>query len=311
MKLRRTKGCSYCPHCRKLEIMLKTETQPYRAEIQATIDRLKAHVELATHQSLIYKQVKKELVDKEIADRAVVVMDFTCIDINCHSWQDLIVCVYRYDATSNDKLRRQYRHLIAPSTKTKNNTCFVFGAWAQIIGEGFFQGIKEISLWSDGGPKHFKVSSTVNFFSYVNETFKVIYNFYESYHGHSICDCAASHIKRRLEKHVNEDRWMIHSSNDIVRSASTLPNVIATLAQIEKESRDCATIKGIRRPGMYMFTYEGIGQLRGFKRSEYPVTSQPLHKISKRQGSFGEVIFEISSVTIEEEDVLLDEEMDD
>ena len=69
-----------------------------------------------------------------------------------------------------------------------------------------FENFREVEVWSDGGPKHFKVSSLIYyFFSLQQQTNrKITYNFFAWYHGHSACDSAASHVKRAVVRFVNE-----------------------------------------------------------------------------------------------------------
>jgi hypothetical protein len=57
-------------------------------------------------------------------------------------------------------LDRTYKYFIGKS-ENKNNISFVVGAWKILLEENTFQSIITVNIWSDGGPKHFKISSNV------------------------------------------------------------------------------------------------------------------------------------------------------
>ena len=71
---------------------------------------------------------------------------------------------------------------------------------------GVFNGCNHITIFSDGGPHHFKVSAAMVCFSQLQEKYgkTIEYNFFASYHGHSTCDTVAAHVKRYLRSKIQE-----------------------------------------------------------------------------------------------------------
>ena len=61
---------------------------------------------------------------------------------------------------------------------------------------------KRVSIWSDGGPKHFKIKQLIAFVSVeVKTRFRfssVCWCYFASHHGKSICDSHAAVVKRRF-----------------------------------------------------------------------------------------------------------------
>ena len=57
-----------------------------------------------------------------------------------------------------------------------------------------------IAVFSDGGPAHFKNSTTINFFSEFarQHNITIMYNFFASSHGKSVVDTIASIVKKAL-----------------------------------------------------------------------------------------------------------------
>jgi hypothetical protein len=55
-----------------------------------------------------------------------------------------------------------YRYFVGKS-ENKNDISFVVGAWKVLLEENTFQSITTVNIWSDGGPKHFKISSNMKF----------------------------------------------------------------------------------------------------------------------------------------------------
>jgi len=70
-----------------------------------------------------------------------------------------------------------------------------------MLDNDFFDDFTLIRILSDGGGKHFKTTAMMNFFGVVQmATGKTVeYNFFESYHGHSVCDAAAAHAKKHYK----------------------------------------------------------------------------------------------------------------
>ena len=71
---------------------------------------------------------------------------------------------------------------------------------------GVFDNCDHITIFSDGGPHHFKVSAAMVCFSQLQEKYgkTIEYNFFAPYHGHSTCDTVAAHVKRFLRSKIRE-----------------------------------------------------------------------------------------------------------
>ena len=59
-----------------------------------------------------------------------------------------------------------------------------------IINDNILNNFNKINIWSDGGKHHFKQNKTMWWFSSLPIIYhkEFIWNFFASYHGHSLCD---------------------------------------------------------------------------------------------------------------------------
>src|SRR4051794_25939284 len=82
-----------------------------------------------------------------------------------------------------------------------NDFPVVHKVWDILITHPILEKIEKLILWSDGGPKHFKISKNLYYLSTIKHTYnkEVIYNFFTSYHGHSLCDAHAGVSKRKVK----------------------------------------------------------------------------------------------------------------
>ena len=166
---------------------------------------------------------KKQLAEGKLKDTAIIVQDFSALDTTkkCQNNQDLIIVIYKHDPLSPDGLSREYIHYVGEKT-TKNNVDFVISTWEHLKLDKSLLNINKIHMWSDGGPKHFKLSASMFYFSLFSQHINTTYHFFESYHGQSACDAAASHAKRRINVLARDDR-------KIMEHASTLSEAINTV----------------------------------------------------------------------------------
>ena len=67
---------------------------------------------------------------------------------------------------------------------------FVRAVWYKLLSFSILKKYKEVYIWSDGGPAHFKIAKTLYFFFTLEVQYekKFQYNFFASFHGHSLCD---------------------------------------------------------------------------------------------------------------------------
>ena len=57
----------------------------------------------------------------------------------------------------------QYHRNYVGCTKDKSDIAVVVGCWKVFLEENRFDGMENIKIWSDGGPKHFKISANIRF----------------------------------------------------------------------------------------------------------------------------------------------------
>ena len=99
---------------------------------------------------------------------------------------------------------------------------FVEGSLYDLFSTYLPEKVSKVFVFSDGGPKHFKINKTVNFFHYLSKHFgiPIEYHFFESYHGSSLCDAHAGHVK-------NVIRNLIRDGSQIKDIDSFLEKIIA------------------------------------------------------------------------------------
>ena len=141
---------------------------------------------------------KKELETQKDPSRILILQDFSQLQLSNGFIQDLIFCIYKY-SEQLESLDREYVHFLGRS-HSENNTQFVVDCWKELLMEPIFECVKDLHVFSDGGRKHFKNSTNLQFMYALKAYFdiEVSYSFFESYHGFSICDTIASQAKRQL-----------------------------------------------------------------------------------------------------------------
>ena len=84
--------------------------------------------------------------------------------------------------------------------------------------------INTLHIWSDGGPKHFKISSCIYYFSTLRHkhNINISYHFYQSYHGHNGCDASASHAKKRINISQRDKDIAYQNAAHLEESINTL-----------------------------------------------------------------------------------------
>lgn len=121
--------------------------------------------------------------------------------------------------------------------------------------------IKTIEVWSDGGPKHFKMKECMYYFSTLQHRYNttITYNFYQSYHGHNSCDAAASHAKKRINEQQRDNNIPLNTATDLVGPINTLKHTFAQLApSMQKSTLQVSKMDGIKSYFMYKFPDIGI-----------------------------------------------------
>ena len=190
--------CCYCHKLKQYEVKM----MPLTREENAEKEKLGGHVNRWHEQMTYFQKKKREIAQNKNSNWVIIVQDFTQLQVQSTFYQDLIICIYFLDPTASDLLGRKYLHFVAPSSETKNYCRFVFATWKKFIQEEELDKIPFWFVFSDGGPKHFKLTATVNFFGFLQNLLNVNieYNFFESNHGHSTCDAIVSQAKKKLEQ---------------------------------------------------------------------------------------------------------------
>jgi hypothetical protein len=127
-------------------------------------------------------------------------MDFTSIAIPYAKSKslfvnDLIVTVYE------PKKPPEWINYMSTS-ECKQVYPFVEGALIDLWETYLRQNTTKVIMFSDGGPHHFKIWKTINLFHWlvVMYNINIEYHFFESYHGSSLCDAHAGHVKSAIRK---------------------------------------------------------------------------------------------------------------
>jgi hypothetical protein len=125
----------------------------------------------------------------------IAVQDFTKLSLTGVNQQCFCLCIYKI---IDGKHVPFYYTFVAKDPEASNDSQFVITCWIKLVSMKAFDGVKELHVWSDGGPKHFKVTPLLILFSVLQQTLKCIvnYHFWASYHGSNVCDAMASQIKR-------------------------------------------------------------------------------------------------------------------
>ncbi len=228
------------------------------------MERLIAHFEAKPVQSRCYHELISTINEAE--SRAVVVQDFTCISTEIGNIQDMILSVY------SSKLKEpHYYHFIGGEKNVSNNIRFVIIAWIQFMKMEILKET-DIEIWSDGGPKHFKISSTMYLFSYLANIYKSKqwrYHFWPANHGHSVCDAAASHLKTAIKSFTTRHHQGITEIDQIL-SLKVKNHVFSKLMDIPDipDYIALSTMHSIKQYHLFIFDNNAIGQIVALRNSK-------------------------------------------
>lgn len=237
-----SKKMKFCVYCEKIQ----------NGETNSKLDN---HLELVSIQRRMYMRDKLAISSGD-SSTVLVTQDFTQIDLESGFIQDLIICMYSYDKSSVDGLKREYKHFVGKPGE-KNTISFVIGAWKELLESGWFNGIKVVKIWSDGGPKHFKISANMKFLQSVQQKYsdKIwIYNFFAPYHGCSICDGVAAQAKGILNRRSRDENIPIRKSEMVIETVQKLENHNTSSVNVIEEDFSTPTLTGIK--SYFKFTFD-------------------------------------------------------
>jgi hypothetical protein len=212
-------------------------------------------LEIVKHKTLVpiqhgqYSLEKKQIGSGEWKTTALVTQDFTQIQLERSFTQDLIICIYSYNPLEADGLDRTYRHFVG-KTLDKNDISFVVGCWKVLLSEKWLNRMTKVNIWSDGGPKHFKISANIRFLlslQHAQPDREWSYSFFPSYHGCSVCDRVASHLKQVVNREIRDEHKAIRTPEEVVVVGNKLKHHEVSLATLTSSKLDANTLKGIKK----------------------------------------------------------------
>jgi len=127
----------------------------------------------------------------------------------------------------------------------------------------------ELLIWSDGGPQHFKIKKTSNFFSFLRGKYNkgIEYHFFASNHGHSMCDSHTGVGKQKLRREERSSQIQTKDLDAIADSYSQLKaTTVFKLPPIDKTdtvslSRDILS-EGIKKFHEFRYLSNGSVECR-------------------------------------------------
>jgi len=188
-------NCSLNEDC-AVEKNMGNADQETLQTLQDEIQEYRDHKCIADHQSKKFQEAKESLKDGE----CVVVMDFAgrfivqaCLEMSQADYfarvgvPDLVCYIYyREDGV----LKHKCFDIISKS-KEKDDYAYFRSAWLQLLNnETIFDQFHSIHLFTDGGPKHFKIRKSLYFMTLLNAYYpqRFTWSFFQSCHGKGPCD---------------------------------------------------------------------------------------------------------------------------
>ena len=208
----------------------------------------------------------------------LVVMDFTDEQVNQDHHQDLIITLITKKASEPPPPKKKIHKNVPPSrpkpsnhiqylhfvgeARIKNDFSFVLHIFHNHLVDRLRR-FKKIDFFTDGGPKHFKISAIMNMLHHYSQhqlqQQTITYHFYASYHGHGICDAAASHAKSAIWESIGETKRTPKTSQEICTIIDKINNHISfpipTTTNITQKFK---TMVGIRSFHKFQFTPSSI-----------------------------------------------------
>jgi hypothetical protein len=231
----------FCPLCDKYEKGDQSE-------------KVLFHQKILPFQRVKYLEDKRRIGEGDTETTILITQDFTQLDLESGFVQDLIICCYWHDPNSKDGLKREYRHFVGEKGD-KNTINFVAGCWKQLLEETWFDFPSTVLIWSDGGPKHFKISANLKLFQAIQKKFSEIqweYHFFPAYHGCNVCDAIASHAKKRINEFSRNFHLPMDIADKVTTQINTLANHQATPAIILKNPLLSETFTNITKYFKFM-----------------------------------------------------------
>ena len=242
------------------------------SKVKRSPEQIEEHKRVATEQKRVAMDQMRTLRPFDL----LIVQDFTQIELSpTGSLQDLILVAYRR-TESEGELERVYYHYVGEPGQ-KNDFHFVKGCWIDLLDNMTLYANSNLHIWSDGGRKHFKQSGHLRFWGELQQALKpmnitIQYNFYASYHGHNVCDAAASHSKSALKKYQLDFAFPVNDQNAVIDVLSSTPSSIVkpSISGLGKPPK-VPTLKGIS--SYHCFEFPEPGKILAYRTSVPSSTS--------------------------------------
>ncbi len=166
---------------------------------EEVLQRQTALLELANHRAMDHHQQRefRRMCDDIQDGQLLVVMDFGQFNVmdkgeaSGNRFADLVFVLYWRGV--DGQLEHEYYDCVAQEgdeLRNKKTTNFVQTAFLLLHAQNRFEGVRQLFVWSDCGPQHFRVSNTLYFFRLFGRVagIQVTVFFFFPYHGHNPCD---------------------------------------------------------------------------------------------------------------------------
>jgi len=261
---RNCQGCAKDDTC-VVERQLAGEARLDLNELKEAVKEYREHKEIADHQAKKMREIKDKLVPGE----ALVIMDFAgrfivqaCLEMSQADYfarvgvPDLVVYVY-YRDKKDGPIHTVCFDLLS-KVKEKDDYSYVRSCWLHLLNnEPLFDSFKIIHVFSDGGPKHFKIRKTIFFFSLLNayypQTF--IWHFFQSCHGKGPCDGHTGMLKMLVKREILRGECL-QTDRDLYDLFCMKSKANTRFISIQREDKelDCTDFKqGIKKYFSYSF----------------------------------------------------------
>ena len=227
------------------------------------------HKQVAQHQDSVFKQELRTLHQDPKA--CVVVMDFaagkrvpfrqemeTCEKTN--TVNVMVFAFYRYCEELGcvmpsfvDMVGPEVRFDGTQDTDGEGDNTFPFfkAAWEELGDKGFLSGFSKISIWSDGGPHHFKIKRSLNFMGDLGNRLGKVFHwrFFASHHGKGACDGHTAVWSSAMRRQVYSGGQPILDKHDLFKVIAGQKNTSAYMLVVPSVGEE--TVKGIAKLKMY------------------------------------------------------------
>lgn len=265
-----------CPHCKgakkwenevtSLESQLKkaTKVEAKRigndiAKLRENIDLLKYHQNIAAAMRVADRQMLDELVPGEMHMHG----DFTTFNpIDEDGSLGVYVLVVRWREDIGGPTFCAVLYCISTQEDTTKDKDFVHSTFRILHEAGFFEGVHQITHFSDTGTAHFRNTNSLHLFSlFQHETgIKVRMNVYPAYHGHNLCDANAGVSKRIVRVQAQDleltgglwDKAFLKECMNQQRGAQTVD------VPVQQRKKMVQTIRGIQQYHSFEFEAEQL-----------------------------------------------------